>query len=512
MQPVSHPISANDLPNGWWERRSVVFLLVVLGLAPLAWPALPPLVDLPGHMGRWHVQMAIGASPDLSRYYAFTWAPVGNLGMDVLVPLLAVLLPFELAAKVGVMLIPLLTMVGMLYVARTAHGRIPPTALAALPFAYAWPFQFGFVNFVLAQGLALCAFGLWLQLGRDRRLVLRASLFAPIACLLWFAHSFGWALFCVMAAGAELARIHGGWRTWGLQLGKAALQGMPLALPILLMIASPSGTRAAPDDWFNWIAKGQWFLSMLRDRWLAVDIASIVIVLLILYVGVRTPNLRFTHTLGIPAVLCFLAFILLPRLAFGGAYVDMRILPATMMLALLAMQPPNDGSRLASRLAVASVAFFVAHTAATTMSFALRSDEQQRELAAINHIPRGAAVLSLVARPCAQRWSDMRRDHLPGIAIVRRDAFTNEQWALEGQQLLQIRHLAAAPYLTNPSQSVSSAACPDRGANLTVALRTFPRVAFTHVWTIGFAPVVHRMPDLELIWTNRTSALYQVRR
>src|SRR6187402_2960457 len=118
------PIARYATPR-WWELRWVLAGLVLIGLVPLLWPALPPLTDLPGHMGRWHIAMTIGQSPALARYYAYAWAPVGNLGMDILVPALAHMLPFELAAKIGVMLIPAVTMAGLLWIAREAHGRVP---------------------------------------------------------------------------------------------------------------------------------------------------------------------------------------------------------------------------------------------------------------------------------------------------------------------------------------------------------------------------------------------------
>jgi hypothetical protein len=484
---------------------------MLAGLIPLFWPALPPLSDLPGHMGRWHIEMTIGQSAVLAHYYAFAWAPIGNLGMDLLVPAFATVLPFEQAAKCGVMLIPLLTMAGLLCSAHEAHGRVPPTALFAMPLAYAWPFQFGFVNFALAQGLALCVFALWLRLGRQRRFALRATIFVPIACGLWLAHSFGWMMFCLMAAGAELARFRSEKRTWHATFIAAAVQGVPLALPLLVMVLASAGQGVRADDWFNWGAKGLWFVSILRDRWAAFDIACLVPIVLILYVAARSPKLGFSALLGWPALLFLFAFILLPRLALGGAYVDMRMAPAMIMLGLLAIAPPKGGGRFAQVLAVVAVVFFSVRMTATTVSFALRSVEQQRELAAIPTIPRGASVLSLVSRPCGGAWSDLRRDQLPGMAIVRRDVFTNDQWSLEGQQLLHIRHAAAIPYLADPSQLVYPSVCPDIGSNFVTAIREFPRAGFTHVWTIGFPPAALGR-DLQLIWTNGSSALYRVRR
>ena len=513
-------MAASPAPSGratgstvpWWARRGILAGVLLIGLVPLLWPALPPLEDLPGHMGRWHVSLALGQSAALARYYAFSWAPVGNLGMDLLVPALATILPFELAAKLGVILIPALTMAGLLWTAREAHGRVPPTALFALPLAYAWPFQFGFVNFALAQGLAFCALALWLRLGRGQRLALRAALFVPISCAIWLAHSFGWGMLCLMAAGAEFARLRAEGRTWAATIGIAAVQGVPLALPLVFMILASHGQGTGADDWFNWSAKGLWIASILRDRWQWLDMASLVPIVMIIYVAARHPKLGFSPLLGWPALLCLAAFILLPRLALGGSYVDMRMAPAMVMIALLAIRPPTGSSRFAHTLALLALAFFLVRTATTTASFLLRSGEQQRELAAIDAIPRGASVLSLVARPCSGKWSDLRRDHLPGMAIVRRDVFTNEQWNLAGQQLLRVRHLAARPYLADPSQLVYPRICPDIGSRFETALQEFPRAGFTHVWTIGFPPGAARQADLQLIWSNGASALYQVRR
>lgn len=495
----------------WWERRRTILAALLIGLIPLVWPALPPLTDLPGHMGRWHIASAIGRSATLSRYYDYAWSPVGNLGMDLLVPVIAAVLPFEAAAKIGVMLIILLTMTGSLWTAREIHGRVPPTALLALPFAYAWPFQFGFVNFALAQALAFCAFALWIRLGNQQRLTFRAATFVPISCSLWIAHTFGWGMFGLMAAAAELARLRAADRPWRYALPAVAVQMLPLALPLWLMAMLSNGTPANPLDWFNWQVKAWWIVSMLRDRWQIFDSLSISVIILTLYIAGRSPRLGYSAQAGWPAILCAATFVLLPRLALGGSYVDMRMAPATIMLALIAVRPPSGSTRFAQRLAMIAMSFFLVRTAATTASYVIRSYEQEQELAAIAAIPYGAAVLSLIARPCNTDWSDARRDHLPGIAIVRRDIFTNEQWALDGQQLLRIRHVVAQPYLTDPSQLVYPTTCAEFGSRLGAAIRTFPRDAFTHVWTIGFGPGAAHASDLAPIWTNGKSTLYRVR-
>jgi hypothetical protein len=496
----------------WWETRRFAVALILLSAVPLLWPALPPLGDLPGHMGRWHIAMALPTSPDLQRFYTYHWTLMPNLGMDLLVPALARLFGLEPATKLAVIAIPMLTVAGLLWVAREAHGRVPPTAIFALPLAYAWPFQFGFVNFALSQALAFCALALWIRLGRQDRLIARALVFVPISCAVWISHSFGWGLLGLMAAGAELARYRAAGRRWPVSLGFAAFQCASLAMPLIVMIASvgKSAGGLGADDWFDVPIKTLWLLSLFRDRWQWFDLLSLMPLVLILYVALRSRRMGFSPLLGWPALLCLGAFVVLPRLLMGGAYVDMRMAPAAVMLALIAIRP-TDAAR-SQMLVTMALVFVLVRLTGTTASFAERSAEQQRELAAIEVIPHGAAVLSLIARPCNGAWTDLRRDHLPGVAVVRRDIFTNDQWAIEGQQSLGIRYTIAKPYTVDPSQSVYPAICSEVGSNFATAIAQFPRAAFTHVWTIGFPPGAAKAADLRLIWTNGGSSLYRLER
>ena len=497
--------------GGWWESKAALATALCLVALPLLLPAFPPLTDLPGHMARWHIAMEIGTSPTLGRYYNYLWQPIGNLGLDILVPPLAHLLGLEMAAKVAVLLIPVLTASGMLWTAFEVHRRIPPSAWLALPFAYAWPFQFGFVNFALSQALAFCALGLWLRLGRNGRFGMRAALFAPIGCILWLAHNAGWGLFCLMAFGAEIARLRAERRTWLAAGAGAVTHCLPLGLPILFMLLHPnqSARGNSTGDWFDMPAKFLWLISSLRDRWFAFDVASVGLVVLALYAAMRDRHLGLAPLLAWPALFCGLAFLLLPRLLLGGAYVDMRVVPAAFALALLGIRAP-DAPRLRSIVAVAAVLFCVVRIGGTTLSFADRAAAQQRELEALGALPRGAATLALVAKPCQTPWSDLRGDHLPAFAIIRRDGFVNEQWDLEGQQLVRVRYVAAAPFLGDPSQLVYPASCPEIGRSPERAIAEFPRGAFTHVWTIGVSRQAVRAPDLRLIWAKGDAAVYAV--
>ena len=500
----------SEEPIRWWQRRTALAAILAAAILPLLWPAMPPLTDLPGHAARWHIVAASPASP-LAVYYRIDWALIGNLGTDLLAIPLVPLIGAVATAKLIMIAIVVLSVIGLLWLAREVHGRIPPTALFALPFILGWPFQMGFANFVLAQALAFCALALWIGLARQGRLGLRAALFAPIGVILWVAHSAGWGLFGLMAFGAELARLRGVGRPWSVAIGRAILACLPLALPVLIMLGHhPHGARASETgDWFNLPIKLLWALSSLRDRWDWLDIPSLGVPLLVLYIAARDRRLGYDARLGWPALFVIAGFLLLPRLLLGGSYVDMRMMPAIWMLGLLAIRPPA-AARFAGALALGGLAFFGVRAAATTLSFVERAAEQRAELGAVAAIPRGAPVLALVYQSCLVPWTDIRGEHLPAYAILSRDAFVNEQWAIEGQQYLSVRYEKPGRFAADPSQLVYAPDCKQQGQSLGRAITTFPRAAFTHVWIIG-----HRLADpprwgLRPVWTNGRSALYEV--
>lgn len=484
--------------------------LLVLSLVPLLQPGLPPLTDLPGHVARWHIATAPDASP-LHRYFSVDWVWVGNLGTDLLaLPLIGRIGPVGTGHAIAILIVAL-NVGGMICLARAVHGRMNEAGLFALPLAFAWPFQMGFVNFELAQGLALLSLSAWIILGEREHRRMRAALSVPLSLILWTCHSAGWGLFGLMAFGTEIAARREQGDRLPIALRKAVIACLPLAVPLLTMLfAAPAGTVPSPSaDWFNLPNKLLWIASTFRDRWQWVDLASLGAILFLLYVAWRDPRLRFSARLLLPAALVAGAFLVLPRLMMGGAYVDMRLVPAIWMLLLLSVQPADD-SRLARTIAFAGLAFLAARTVAVTWSYAEQLAERRADLSLVSHIPRGSAVLALNYRPCLRDWADGREDHLPAFAIIERDAFVNEQWAIAGQHILKVTYPAAGPFQADPSQHVYPSACAEEGRSLTRALALFPRDAFHYVWLSGIRLNEPRRFGLVTVWRQGRSTLYEV--
>ena len=455
--------------------------------------------------------------------------------MDLLLELLAPLLGLEAAFKLVVLSIPPLTVLGIFLVAREVHGRIPPTALFAVPLAYGYPFNFGFINFCLATALALVAFAGWLHLTRSRHFKVRAAIFLPVSCVLWVVHVFGWGVLGLLALSAEIIRHRDEEKSWAKSIFQAGVDVSILAVPMLFMIA---WRISAPETGFGQIVpiwKFYSLISTLRDRWVVWDAFSVAVVLVLIGSAIFDKHLELSRKLEIPAVALFVAFLLLPFAVFGSAYADMRLAPLMMMIAVIAIRQRAEATRSDSVIAALGLAFIVLRFFGNTISFAQADLETRERLQALNYIPTGAAVLTLVRKDCGDDWQLPRYAHLGGFIIARKRGFANEQWQLPGSQLLTVRYEMAGDFQDDYSKNIFSRQCmayfaalnairkppkpklPKSGrpirppTSIEKTLLDFPRNAFDYVWVIELKDFdMKARPGLVPIWRGRDSVLYRI--
>jgi hypothetical protein len=511
-------IPAIDVAEGvrpWWGSRLCLTLVVVATMLPLIYPPVPPLVDLLGHMGRYRVELDLNHSPWLEQYYDYHWAAIGNLGVDLLIIPLSKLLGLEPAVKLIVLAIPPLTAAGFFWVAREVHGRVPPTAFFALPLIYGYPFLFGFVNFTLSVALAFLAFGLWLRLGRLERTSLRSWLFGPISLVVFFCHTYGWGLLGLMCFSADAVRLHDRGRSWWRAGLEAALHTSVMTLPLLVMLIWRSETHGGQTvDWFNWKIKWRWIYSVLRDRWKWFDIGSLIATALVFLYAIISRKLTLSRNLAFSAIVLAVSFAVLPRIIFGSAYADMRLVPYLMAVGLLAIRFRGaPDRRTAQVLAVLGLLFFSTRTIANTISLGIAANDQTAKMRAIDVMPRGARVISLVGMTCQENWPMLRNGHLGAMVIVRREGFSNDQWVIEGVNLMDLKYIKAGYFAADPSQLVRPNNCIDRlHRQIDQSLATLPRNDFDYVWLIDPPPYSpETVADMRAVWRGPGSILYQTR-
>ena len=482
---------------------------------PVFAAAVPPLVDLPAHVGRYRVQLDLNASPYLHHWYDFHWRLVPNLGVDLIVQALAPALGLERTVKLIAACIPPLTAAGFLWTAKEAHGRIPELSYFALPLAYNYAFQFGFLNFCLSMAFAFLAFALWLRLGRISRHRLRAAIFVPLGMLIWLTHVYGWAtlaLLCFVAEVGRSERTGDGITRWRLRLERAAIAVLPLAAPLLLSVFWRAQGGAGTSRWFALDVTAGWIVGILRDRWIVWDLTSALLLFSVIAAAIAFPRqLRFDRMIGWGAAALWLACLLLPQKLFGSGYAAGRLAPYATALTILAISPRERVSATTRQWVLgAALAFCAARLCTSVLSYALYGNELEGELLALQALPRGSTMLAFVESRCDQ-WSNPRVAHLPSYAIARRESFSNDQWQTEGGQLLKVTYDRAGSFKADPSSVVEDVVgCAPAERSFRSTFSRVPWQAFDYLWLIGVPkPLWPGKAAWTPVWQSRNSVLFR---
>ncbi len=466
--------------------------LCLIAVIPLLAVGFPPLVDLFGHLGRYVIQTDLANRPELQPYFSYQWKLIGNLGADLLVQGLHSWLGLEQAVRVIVIIAQLLAAAGVLLMSLAVHRRITPFAIAALPLLYGFPFTYGFINFVLAMALAMITFAVWINLRRAGRVIGALVWLCAAGPLCWISHTYGWAFLGLLCGAASLAEALEA-RLRPVALAKRVLGACwPLLLPLAAMLAWRSGVaESATSEWYATF-KLLWLVSALRVHWMLVDVLSLVGLLCFGYWAVRGAGGRIDRRMGLATVLCLAAFLILPARVFSSFFADMRLMPYVLICALLAISAEPMRPKLLRLAMLVAIGFFLARTGITTAAYIEKDRVITRQLATLDAIPRGARVAFFSLEPCEFSWAPSVSSHLGSVAMVRRNAFANDQWEDTGVNPLLIHYPAAGAFASDPSQLVLRDDCPSAHyPHLAARLAKLPMAAFTHVWIVGEVP-----PDL----------------
>lgn len=490
---------------------ALILLLSALAALPACLAPVLPLIDLGGHVARYAVQLDAGRSEVLRNWYSFEWGLLPNLGVDLLVQLLAPLIGLEPAVHLIVGSTPPLTVSGMLLLSRAAHGRIGVNALYALPLAISLPYLYGFANFALSIALAFHAMALWIAL--ERRPACRTVLFVPIGFALWVCHLVGWAVFGLVAGMTALVT---NWRNRKGFAGTIILTGLmtaPLLLgPIVGMLTARPGKEAvallANNDAPRKIV---WLIMAMADRWLGWDAACAGVIALVLYISLRTRGFVVHAGLMAAALALLGLYLLMPDTIMGSRFADMRLGPVILALLVLASAPnaAEQGAKVDPRLMrwllIGGLVFGGARLATNSASMAMAGHQFAETLTAIEAAPRGVNLVSLYVDECGG-WNTDRRRHIMGYGLVRRHLFDNGQWQLPSGQLISIHNPRLAPFDRDPSTITFLEPCGESPA-LPEVVAAIPRAA-RFLWVIRIDPAT-RLPGWEPLRKTADSVLYR---
>lgn len=494
-----------------WLRAPWLLAAVLVLCLPYLLVTVPPLIDLPGHLGAAAIEAAGPDSP-LHRYWDWQWAYSLNMGGEVLMKLLADSFGLVAAGWWSAVIATALFATGCVATIRAVNPRGGYAIGWALLFVFSYPLLMGFINYVLATGLALLVFARWSS-WRERP-VARAALLLIAQPILLTCHAVGGALLPLLVAAFSLGVALDERPGWRKSVRLLARDCWPLLATIATMalwkLAAPAGTGG-----LRWFATQKLlaFPFALRDQSQLLDIATLVACALVLVAGAAL-GARWSWRQGLPALALAVLFAVAPGAIDGSALVDVRLLPVALMLALGLQDWSGVRLAMARGVALAGIALLAVRLSATAHGFAAYDADYRTQLAALDRVQPGAKVLALVEHSCLREsWRSSRTDHLPSLASVYRGAWTNDNWAVPGLHMLTPKFLPGKNYTADPSTFVWSPGCS--GGNLLrgidEAMRKAPIDKVDYVWLIDTGKPKQDDQRLAEVWRSGRSVLYAVK-
>jgi hypothetical protein len=443
--PARRRIAAGSL-----EQRLAGLLLPLLCLVaclPILLNPVPPLNDYPGHLSRIHVLAELGRSPVFGRDFAFNPVIVPNLAMDGFVlALVALGIPIEIAGRIFLALIVLLTGTGVVALHRALFRRRALWPLAAFAFVYGETMFYGFANYLFGVGLLLWGAAAWCLMAQ-RPLRQSAGVLFGFLMLLFFCHLLTMLVLAGLVLGYEASRV-----VWVDRAGRGvALRRMvvilalllpPLGLlslaPLLQVETVPFLDRLLPQlrlDALSWRLRG--LPNFARGYDGLTDILSLGGLAVAVLAGLGTRALAVFWRLVLPLVGLAALYLIVPDAWYGTLYLPDR-LPLVLFMVALALTdiavPSRAGVALLGSLVVGLV---LGRTAIVERAWAAANAAYAPFLAALDRVPAGARIYTVLAY--AGDFGAMVRPPWGGLAnyaVIRRDALSYAVTVNDTQNLL----------------------------------------------------------------------------
>jgi hypothetical protein len=431
-----------------------VAVLLAVAIVPIWLVRLPPLVDYPNHLARMHILESENRSPVLNQYYEIHWAVLPNLGMDLVVPILARVMPLETAGRLFLSLVLGLMASGTVALHVSLYRRWSLWPLLSFLFLYNSVFLWGFLNYLFGLGLAFWGFAAWVA-WRDGSAARIIPLFTAVATGLFFSHIFALGFYGLLIVGYELGR----WWTGALprSFGHWAKAFAQFLLPCALLLSSPlfDTNRENVPSWTKLEANPhgiefakpagvlEAFKGTLRTERVTLDRLTGLALMALVLGGAWTRRLSVAPAMIGPLSLVTLATWLMPSNIVTGAYVEIRLPVALVLLAIAGSDFLVRDRRKIAAIALVLCSLFAVRMSAITVHWR-EADRQYAEFfEAIEQVPPGSRIFSAIVKR-GYGYLDSRiptsipSENLVCWAVISKSALVSIIFSAPNQQPLQL--------------------------------------------------------------------------
>ena len=417
-------------PLRTWAVIAAYAAMTAVVLYPIMAVSVPALVDYPNHLARMYLELHIGSSESLRRFYEVRWQPIPYLAMDASFLALNRIAPIYDAGKIFIALCVVLPVVSVAALHFAAHRRLSLVPAAAFLLSYNYLLFYGFMNYLPTLCLAMIIFAGWVATSNWPRWP-RALAFCIPALVLYFGHLVAFGAYCLMVAGFEWARA---WRAQfrpsrdvAADWIAAALPAVP-ALAFVLTIKPDISFFGPPKTHFGSLSsKLDALLSPMQFTEPRVDAVIGLTAFLALVAGWRTGRIKLASAV-LPSFLAVFVFSLFVPTQIRNVWgMDFR-LPLLAAMLLLAAVSTTERAEPALKYVVLAAIFLA--VCVRSVLIAAHLQELDGTIAAIRRVisatPPGSRVLPVGGSepgrpPEPAGFQATPLAHV--LAVIDRDAF-----------------------------------------------------------------------------------------
>lgn len=400
--------------------------------APLWCVASPPMPDYPAHLASFYL---IGGGA--SHYYQVEWALLPNLAGEVIVPLLARLLPLAVATKIFLTITVGFWVLGPQAIQRALTGSFGLGGLIAAAFTYNATFMWGFFNYEFAAGLSLFVLAGWIATD-GRRTTLQLVGFSVAFTLIYCSHLFALATLMLLIASYETATLWMDAELSAREMAKRFAVLAVLAAPsaFLFLVAKPKGGGILLHFNLAETTVERFGAAVQAHFDQPAYIITGMLVLLFL-AGALTRRLHISRRMGLALFALLVCTVLAPEWALGGWGVHLR-LPALLGAITLASSETLLHRRWIAVGVAAALGLF-AYQAAILANEWRKVDTRYSEFrAAENEIMPNARLVTVLDGDSLGWSPDQMYWHMAEFAVIDRGAFTPTAFTTHGQHVIDI--------------------------------------------------------------------------
>lgn len=422
----------------------VVIILTSAALIPLCLADIPPLLDYLNHLSRDYVLAHYDESEIYREFYQPQWAFLPNLAMDLVIVPLAKLLPIDLAGKIFIAAIFIVTASGVFALSYALHGRIEWPAYLVFLFLYHRLILWGYLNFSFGLALALWGFALWLLM-RNKSWALRFVLFSALAVAIMLCHLFAFAVYLLFIGGYQLGRSLRDWRHGALRqdIKEWSLLFAHAALPVILFLAlSPTAEKSSEIRFGSFLQKLTPAFHVVNNYYRGFDYATFFLLVGFIALGVWRKWLTLATPILWPLILGGLIQLVMPDTLFGSQTADARLPIVLWMLLVAGLQFRGEKRWFARPILIGFFALILARLAVVAVEWHKSNAIYGEYLAAFKTIAPGSKLLSVVALPRDPSFHHPPVNFIASRAVIGESTFDPFMFADYGHHPLSF----AEPY------------------------------------------------------------------